>query len=121
MAPQLTKQDWAETGAHEISGPVCSPVEHCHPDLDHEEARGVLRPQYERMATRTVLIANLAEGTTHADITGVVRGGQLLDIYLRSHDRSAQVSFLCGADARKFLDHARRYDLYIKHKRVKKH
>ncbi|KAF6842685.1 hypothetical protein CMUS01_02877 [Colletotrichum musicola] len=117
--PPSTNQDWAETGAHEISDPNCSPVGHNHhPDLDHEEARVVLRPQYERMATRTVLIANLAEGTTHADITAVVRGGQLLDIYLRSHDRSAQVSFLCGADARKFFDYARRYDLYIKHKRV---
>ncbi|ROT42776.1 hypothetical protein SODALDRAFT_319380 [Sodiomyces alkalinus F11] len=76
------------------------------------------RTQYERIATRTLLLCNLPEGTTHADITSVVRGGQLLDIFLRAHDRSAQVSFLNSADAKAFYDHVRRHDLYIRHKRV---
>ncbi|KAL2752566.1 hypothetical protein ACRALDRAFT_2068951, partial [Sodiomyces alcalophilus JCM 7366] len=76
------------------------------------------RTQYERVATRTVLLYNLPEGTTHADITSAVRGGQLLDIFLRAHDRSAQVSFLKSADAKAFYDHVRRHDLYIRHRRV---
>lgn len=76
------------------------------------------RPQYERVATRTIQLCNLPEVTTHADIAAVVRGGLLLDIFLRSHERSAQVSFLNAADALGFYNHARRRDLYIKFKRV---
>ncbi|KAJ4391424.1 hypothetical protein N0V93_005041 [Gnomoniopsis smithogilvyi] len=76
------------------------------------------RPFYERQCARSVLLSNLAEGTTHADITRAIRGGQLIDIYLRPHDRTAAVSFLLSADARGFLDHVRRHDLYIKQKRV---
>lgn len=76
------------------------------------------RPQFERQCTRTLQLSNLADGTTHADITGAVRGGLLLDIFLRGHERSATVSFLNSADAKKFYDHVRRHDLYIRSKRV---
>ncbi|CAP69155.1 uncharacterized protein PODANS_7_11120 [Podospora anserina S mat+] len=77
----------------------------------------VKRHQYERNCHRTLQIVHLAEGTTHSDITNSVRGGQLLDVYLRSHDRSASVSFLHAADAQKFYDYCRRNDLYIRNKR----
>lgn len=76
------------------------------------------RPFYERQCPRTLLLSNLADGVTHGDITEVVRGGQLLDIYMRPLDRLATVSFLQAADARAFFDHVRRHDLYIKQKRV---
>ncbi|KAK3990172.1 hypothetical protein QBC44DRAFT_325782 [Cladorrhinum sp. PSN332] len=73
---------------------------------------------FERACDRTVHLHNLAEGTTHADITSAVRGGFLLEVFLRSHERTASVSFLNSADARKFLERVRRHDLYIKNKRV---
>lgn len=76
------------------------------------------RQQYERQATRTIQLLNLAEGTTHADITSAVRGGMLLDVFLRTHERSATVSFLHAEQAKKFFDFVRRHDLYIKNKRV---
>lgn len=79
---------------------------------------GPTRPHYERQCARSLLLSKLPDNTTHADITDVVRGGQLLDIYLRSNDRTAAVSFLLAADARAFFDHVRRHDLYINHKRV---
>lgn len=75
--------------------------------------------QYDLKCTRTVLLTNLAEGTTHADITDAVRGGLLLDIFLRSRDRAVALSFLHAADARAFFDHVRKNDLYIKNKRVR--
>ncbi|KAF7556124.1 hypothetical protein G7Z17_g1574 [Cylindrodendrum hubeiense] len=50
-------------------------------------------PQVDRLATRTILLCNLAEGVTHADITAAIRGGQLLDVYLRHRDRTASVSW----------------------------
>lgn len=78
------------------------------------------RPQYQKVAKRTVLLYNLPEGVTHADVTNVIRGGMLLDIYLRTHDRaaSASVSFLEGAHAQEFFRHVKRHDLYIRGKRV---
>lgn len=77
-----------------------------------------VRPHYERQCARSILLSKLPDNTTHADITDAVRGGQLLDIYLRSNDRTAAVSFLLAADARAFYDHVKRHDLYINHKRV---
>ena len=76
------------------------------------------RQQYDKFAKRTILLANLAEGVTHADIVDVVRGGMLLDIYLRSHDRTASVSFLEETAAHDFFRHVKRHDLYIRGKRV---
>ncbi|KAK4106761.1 hypothetical protein N658DRAFT_491388 [Parathielavia hyrcaniae] len=76
------------------------------------------RPQFERQCARTLQLSNLADGTTHADITNAVRGGMLLDVFLRTNDRTATVSFLNSADAKRFYDHVRRHDLYIRNKRV---
>jgi hypothetical protein len=76
------------------------------------------RQQYEKFAKRTILLVNLPEGVTHADIVNVVRGGMLLDIYVRTHDRTASVSFLEEAAAHDFFRHVKRHDLYIRGKRV---
>ncbi|KAK1595227.1 uncharacterized protein LY79DRAFT_511301 [Colletotrichum navitas] len=118
--PQSVKQGWAddEPTTRGIPEATASPMEAEHGLVHQEDARLSVQPQFERMATRTILISNLAEGTAHADVTDVVRGGQLLDIFLRTHDRSAQVSFLHASDARAFLEYTRRHDLYIRHKRV---
>ncbi|KAH8732385.1 hypothetical protein GQ44DRAFT_766525 [Phaeosphaeriaceae sp. PMI808] len=64
---------------------------------------------------RTVLITNLSERTTHKDLAGVIRGGRLLDIFLRT-DRSATVSFVEGAAD--FLSHTKRNDIYLHTKRL---
>lgn len=111
-----THQHWAEPkpGLSQGNG---------HPNTGTQgfagrDAGSPTKMQYERIATRTVLLFNLPEGTTHAHIASAVRGGQLLDIFLRAHDRSAQVSFLNAADAKAFYDHVRRHDLYIRQRRV---
>lgn len=66
-------------------------------------------------AKRTLFITNLPERTTHKDLVSVVRGGRLLDIFLR-HDRSATVAFVEGAA--EFLAYAKRNDIYLHTKRV---
>lgn len=73
---------------------------------------------YARNEQRTLLIKNLSDRVAHKDIVDVVRGGALLDVYLRSNDRSASVSFLEGAAAQAFLAYAKRNDIYIHGKRV---
>lgn len=76
------------------------------------------RPQYARMCKRTIVLTGLADGTTHEDVTKVIRGGLILEVYLRAAEHSALVSFLLEEDAVRFYEHARRHDLYINHKRV---
>jgi hypothetical protein len=70
------------------------------------------RPQYEKFCKRTVLLSNLPDAVTHAEVVDNVRGGMLLDIFLRTHDRAASVSFLEEAQAQEFLRHVKRHDLY---------
>lgn len=84
------------------------------------QALAAARPSYERQCARSLLFCGLAEGTTHLDITEAIRGGQLLDIYMRGNERMAAVSFVRATDAQAFFDHVRRHDLYIRHKRVSK-
>jgi len=77
------------------------------------------RQQYAKNSQRTVQLSNLPEATTHAEIAGAVRGGMLLDIYLRSNDRVAAISFLEEEHAKAFYHYVKRNDLYIRGKRVR--
>lgn len=90
---------------------LCSPVTlPDEDDLDHSSTQQIpLRDQ------RTVLITNLSERTTHKDLATLVRGGRLLDIFLRN-DRTATISFVEGAA--EFLAYAKRNDVYLHMKRV---
>jgi hypothetical protein len=87
-------------------------------DIDNGYGDHGKRQQYAKNAKRTIQLFNLPEAATHADITNVVRGGMLLDIYLRSNDRIAAVSFLEEDQAQDFFHHVKRNDLYIRGKRV---
>jgi hypothetical protein len=109
---EVDEDDDDENGASDIESPIGGP-----PGANYAKPQGQ-RQQFEQQCLRTIQLSHLAEGTTHADIANAVRGGMLLDIFLRSHDRCAMVSFLKSVDAKKFYDHVRRHDLYIRNKRV---
>lgn len=64
---------------------------------------------------RTLQFSNLPERTTHAELTSIVKGGILLDIYVRN-DRTATVSFVSGA--KEYLNYAKKTDVYLRTKRV---
>jgi hypothetical protein len=81
-------------------------------DYTEERGHGERIPVHDQ---RTILVTNLSDRTTHKDLLSVIRGGRLLDIYLR-HDRSATVSFVEGAA--EFLSYAKRNDIYLYTKRV---
>ena len=76
------------------------------------------RPQYQKVAKRSVILANLPENPTHQEIIEVVRGGMLLDIYVRTYDKTASISFLEEIHAHEFFRYVKRHDLYIRGKRV---
>ncbi|KAF2803723.1 uncharacterized protein BDZ99DRAFT_467845 [Mytilinidion resinicola] len=73
------------------------------------------QPPFPRNDQRTVLLTNLSDRTTHKDLVDIVRGGRLLDIFLRN-DRSATISFVEGAQD--FLAYTKRNDIYIHDKRI---
>lgn len=76
------------------------------------------RLEFERVATRTVQLCNLPQGTTLADITSVVRGGLLLDVFLRTRDNTVALSFLHSRDAQAFYDHVHNNGLHINGSKV---
>ncbi|UNI13543.1 hypothetical protein JDV02_000278 [Purpureocillium takamizusanense] len=84
------------------------------------EAASRASPRFglEREATRSIMLVNLAERTKHADITSVVRGGMLLEVYMKPRENAAVLSFLHGVDAQAFYEHVRHYGLIIKKRRV---
>lgn len=82
-------------------------------DEDFDPAPAQRVPVHDQ---RTVFITNLHDRTTHKDLASFIRGGRVLDIFVRN-DRSATVSFVEGAA--QFLAYAKRNDIYLHTKRVR--
>lgn len=88
-------------------------------ELDNEGPWHALEKQHQRREQRndhTLLFSSLPEEATHKDVTSLIKGGRLIQIWLRENERSAAVTFAEGAAA--FLAYSRRNPLYIKGKRV---
>ncbi|KAL6152017.1 hypothetical protein ACJQWK_04703 [Exserohilum turcicum] len=92
---------------------ICSPGS--PPDDDDDDETHSPSQRIPLHTQRTVLITNLPERTTHKDLASIVRGGRLLDIFLRN-DRTATVSFVEGAA--EFLAYTKRNDIYLHMKRL---
>ena len=76
--------------------------------------------QYENdYNDRSVVLRGLHPHTTLADIAKVVRGGMVLNMFIRQRERTAHVAFVDAIAAEKFLIHSKRSDIYIKGKRVR--
>lgn len=91
-------------------------------DLEKEEQSSPTaktdRQHYAKSEQRTIVAKNLSDRVTHKDIVDIIRGGAVLDIFLRANERSASISFVEGAAAQEFLNYAKRNDIYIHGKRV---
>ncbi|KAF4997842.1 hypothetical protein FGRMN_3590 [Fusarium graminum] len=72
----------------------------------------------ERSAQRSIQLLHLPPGVSYGDVSSVVRGGPLLEIFLRWRENSATVSFVREADAVAFLEHSRAHGLYIKDRKI---
>ena len=73
---------------------------------------------YEDHQDRTIMIRGLSPFTTLSDLAKVIRGGIILNMYIRPRDRTAVVSFFDPLAAEKFVMHCRRNDIYLKCKRL---
>ncbi|KAH8691224.1 hypothetical protein BGW36DRAFT_304866 [Talaromyces proteolyticus] len=67
---------------------------------------------------RTIEIKGLPERATHLDLLNAIRGGAVLEMYLRLFDRSARVSFTEPASAREFMNNVKNDGLYVSGKKV---
>ena len=78
------------------------------------------RKRFAKIEQRTIFAKNLSDRASHKDIVDFVRGGLVLDIYLRSHERerSASISFVEGSAAQEFMNYVKRNDIYVHGKRV---
>lgn len=95
---------------------------HFNGTFDHSsQLQSSYRPRYPRMCKRTIVLSGVPDNTNLEDVTRVIRGGMLLEVFIRAADHSALVSFLHEDDAVHFYEHSRKYDLYINHKRVSFH
>ena len=66
---------------------------------------------------RTLLLTGLPSSTTLLDLTKVVRGGAVLQMY--HGDGYSRISFLDHAAAESFLHHAKENDIYVKGQKVR--
>ena len=87
-------------------------------DFDESNETPSYKPPFPRHDKRSLHFANLSDGTAYKDIVDVVRGGRVLDVYLRKN-RSATVSFVEGTAAEAFFIYAKKRDIYIRQKRVR--
>ena len=69
---------------------------------------------------RTIYLTKLPERITYAQIFSVIRGGAVVDVWMKSSDHAASVSFVDSLAAESFYQYARRNDIYIDGKRVQK-
>lgn len=67
---------------------------------------------------RSVVLKGISPFTTLADVLAVIRGGAVLNLYLRPQQRTAHVTFVDPNAAENFLIHSKRIDIYVRGKRV---
>ena len=76
------------------------------------------KPYFARLDQRTITINNITDRTTHKDLAAIIRGGMVLDMYIRPQERCANISFLDGAAAKAFMSHVKRHDVYLHDRRL---
>jgi hypothetical protein len=114
---------WVSNG-DDVDGHVVDSLENGEPSVSHTpsnaetEAEQSPRPIIPRHARRSLRLDNLPANVSISDIAQAIRGGQVLEIYLRHKEKAAVVSFVQEYEAQSFYDHVRTHDLYIKSKRI---
>jgi hypothetical protein len=72
----------------------------------------------EEEEIRSLELRNLPTHTTHLDLTNAIRGGALLEIYLRHTDHCARITFVSPASAHHFLARSKRVGFVVGNRRV---
>ncbi|KAF8451312.1 hypothetical protein BGX38DRAFT_1269561 [Terfezia claveryi] len=67
---------------------------------------------------RTIYLTKLPDRVTYAQIFSVIRGGTVVDVWMKSSDHAASVSFVDCSAAENFYQYTRKNDIYIDGKRI---
>lgn len=90
---------------------------------ESEEKRGSGHLETSRVEDsrelRSINISNLPRACSYLNITKVVRGGALADIYIRFSERLARVTFVDARAAYDFLGRVDRTGLWIHNRKVR--
>lgn len=109
------------TWRRNVSAPL-KPAPNMREQYSHDLSTGPVQINQERFVTdhgdRSLVIRGLSRSTTLEDITKSIRGGIVLNLFVRPHQQAVHVAFVNADDAERFLLHAKKHDLYIKSKRV---
>lgn len=112
----------ANADQHEPDDELASveePLTELHDDEQwHAQQQSQQQSQQRREPRQdhTLLFSSLPEDIKHKDLTSIIKGGRLIQIWLREKERSADVTFAEGAAA--FLAYSKRNPFYIRGKRV---
>ncbi|PNP81975.1 hypothetical protein FNYG_05001 [Fusarium nygamai] len=109
---------WQPNASYRSSTYPGGSINHKRPGYFQDNKRPEIKEWFERSAQRSVLLLNVPDGITHGDVAAVIRGGPVLEIFLRSKDNTATVSFLHEADACAFIENCRTAGLYIKDRKI---
>ena len=112
--------EWRESFFHHRNSSALEDESALIPDFEQDTPYlAAPQPETKQLAKteqRTIFAKNLSDRTRHQDIVDFVRGGMVLDIYLR--ERSARISFVEGFAAQDFMKYVKRKDIYVHGKRV---
>jgi hypothetical protein len=90
-------------------------VEDSYEQEQEQEQQEVYHDDHE---DRSIIVRGLPQTASLADVVKIVRGGVVLNMYLRPRDRTAHIAFVDPIAAEKFIIHSKRSDIYVKGKRV---
>ncbi|KAF5624048.1 RNA binding Nrd1 [Fusarium sp. NRRL 52700] len=112
-------RSWQPNASYGPSAYPGGSINQKRPGYFHHNKRPEIKEWFERSTQRSVLLLNVPDGITHGDVAAVIRGGPILEIFLRSKDNTATVSFLHEIDACAFIENCRTAGLYIKDRKIR--
>ena len=83
------------------------------PPLTSRDGRAAIASHNKGSEYHTVSLKNLPERATHRDIVEAVRGGALVDVFLRARERTASITFADAKAAHEYLAYAKRWNVYV--------
>jgi len=83
------------------------------PSADKSGSGTFSQVQDSNKSRRTLFFSNLPKDATYSDLVAVVRGGALVDVWMKDSDRCASVSFIDSADADAYLRYAKKNEIFI--------
>lgn len=119
LESQTTKADEKRTTSPDQNLPKSTALEDTYKE---EEPEVVVHPKDHSSSSyeaRSLILSELPVTTSLSDVTKAIRGGLLLNVFLRSAHRTAHVAFVEPAAAWHFFEYVKQNGLNIKSKRVR--